>query len=224
RLGPGRGDRLPAQAMSLRHLHRRQRGFTLLEMLVASAVFAILAAAAYGGLNAVLKARGETERQAARLAELQSAMTMMARDLAQLAPRKVRSEYGDALPAIAGGPRAPLPLELTRAGWRNPAGQPRSTLQRVGYALDQDVLVRHGWRVLDRAQDSAAYPLRVLTRVRHFQVRFLNANREWTEDWPPDTNVQTPATAPTPHPLAVEIRLELEDLGEITRVFRVPGA
>ncbi|MFA5530258.1 MAG: type II secretion system minor pseudopilin GspJ [Thiohalomonadaceae bacterium] len=203
---------------------RRCAGFTLLEMLVASAVFAILAAAAYGGLNAILQARGETERQAARLAELQSAMTLLSRDLTQLAPREVRSEYGDRLPAISGGPRSALPLELTRAGWRNPAGHARSTLQRVGYVLDDDVLVRHNWRVLDRAQDSAAYPLRVLTRVRHFQVRFLTANREWTEDWPPDTNVQAPAApAPAPHPLAVEIRLELEDLGELTRVFRVPG-
>lgn len=211
---------------------RRNSGFTLLEMLIATAVFAILAATAYGGLNAVLKARVETERQAARLTELQSAMVLMARDLSQVAPRKIRSEYGDPLPAITGGPRATLPLEFTRAGWRNPAGQQRSTLQRVGYALDGNVLVRHGWHVLDRAQDSAAYPLRVLTGVRYFQVRFLNTNREWTEDWPPDTintinatNEQTPATAaPTPHPLAVEIRLELEDYGEVTRLFPVPGA
>jgi general secretion pathway protein J len=202
---------------------RTERGFTLLELLVALAVFAILSALAYGGLNAILQARAETERQAARLAEIQSAMTLLARDITQLTQREVRSEYGDPLPAIRGGTLSPLTLELTRAGWRNPAKHARSTLQRVGYALEDDVLIRHGWRVLDRAQDSAAYPLRVLTGVRTFQVRFLHENREWTDDWPPETIASGPAPAPAPRLLAVQVRLELEDMGELMRLFRVPG-
>ena len=74
----------------------------------------------------------------------------MQRDIEQVVPRTVRDEYGDAQSPLVGGED----LQLTRAGWRNPGGRQRSTLQRVGYALEEQQLVRYCWSVLDRAQDS----------------------------------------------------------------------
>ncbi|MGB5440345.1 MAG: prepilin-type N-terminal cleavage/methylation domain-containing protein, partial [Gammaproteobacteria bacterium] len=49
------------------------RGFTLLEMLVALAIFSLLAVMSYGGLAAVLEQQFRTEAEAERLAALQKA-------------------------------------------------------------------------------------------------------------------------------------------------------
>ncbi len=202
------------------------RGFTLLELLIALAIFGFIAAMAYGGLSTVLKAEQETERQAARLASLETALLLLGRDLAQASGRGIRDEFGDPQPALRGSDEGPL--ELTRAGWANPAGQRRSSLQRVSWALDDDTLVRAGWIVLDRAQDSTAYSQPLLEGVREFDVRFLAANGEWHDSWPPPAALSAGTTgntaSPDERPRAVEVSLELEDWGNFRRLFEVPGA
>ncbi len=192
-------------------------GFTLIELLVALMIFAVLSVMAYGGLNLVLDTR---ERVAARtdlLAELQMGFTLIGRDLEQAINRGVRDEFGDPMVAmVANGGR----MEFTRAGWRNPAGLPRSELQRVSYRLDDDELKRITWPTLDRTQANETSETLLLGGVTEFEFRFLKQDGEWLSFWPPAGDGQQIGTG---LPRLVEISLETEQWGRVTRVFRTPG-
>lgn len=201
--------------MSLRRAH----GFTLLELLVAMAVFALVSLMAYGGLRTVLQSKQATERQAARIQQLQSAVLMLERDLGQFVARGIRDEYGDAQPALRSADYGTVLLEFTRAGWRNPTAMARSTLQRVGYGIEESSLLRFSWTVLDRAQESSPYRATLLDGVREMRLRYLDAAREWHEQWPP---AAYSANDPWPVPLALEVVLALEDMGEIRRLLPLP--
>ncbi len=193
------------------------RGFTLIELLVALAVFSIMSVLAFGGLSAVLNASGRTEVSADRLAALQKAFTIIARDVEQAVSRPIRDEFGDIRePLRAGALLNDTLLELSRAGWSNPAGHRRSTLQRVAYRYEDDTLYRSQWAVLDRAQDSTAQERALLADVTAVEVQLLDPEGKWHSDWPP-------VTAPTVTPKAMEVVVELEDWGEVRRLFLLPG-
>ena len=193
------------------------RGFTLIELLVALAIFAVLSLLAYGGLAAVLDSSELALARGERLGRLQNAVGRMVDDLGQAATRPVRDGFGDPLPALAADPAGgnSAALELTRGGWSNPAGQPRSSLQRVAYALDGRTLVRRVWTVLDRAPDSAPLEQRLLDGVDSFALRFL-ATRDgrWENGWPPAGRDPDDAVLP----LAGEVSLDVEGFGTLTRL------
>ena len=146
----------------------RCRGMTLLELLIAVAVFAVLAGLAYGGLNVVLSSSHTANSEAERLANVQRVLARMAADIEQMANRPVRDAYGDTLDSVlsdfdeAAGSR----IEFTRHGRHNPAGRARSSLQRIAYQLRKTQLIRESWTVLDRAQDSASHEADMLDGVR----------------------------------------------------------
>jgi len=199
------------------------RGFTLLELLVALAVFAIMATAAYSGLSNVLATRAALETQGRRLASVQLAVFRLEQDSDEPAPRAVRDEYGDFQNALLGGELAADRLILTRAGWDNPLGQPRATLQRVAYRLRDGRLWRLYWEVLDRGGLSEPRETLLLERVREFRVRFLQT-KEWLKEWPPLASDEDHARKIREAlPRAIEISLTLEDWGEITRLLLLPG-
>jgi general secretion pathway protein J len=194
-------------------------GFTLLELVVAMAVFAIMAAIAYSGLNNVLIARQLTETHSEQLHQLQLAMSWFARDIEQIVNRGVRSEYGEMLPPVVGNDFEGYLLELTRGGWRNPANQPRSHLQRVAYAVRDEQLVRAYWRVLDRAEDSKPFENVLLDGVKAVEIRYLAADDEWRTSWPELST--TGNVNPEVMPRAIEVNVDTRQFGKITRLMRV---
>lgn len=206
------------------------RGFTLLELLVALAVFAIMSVAAYGGLRNVLFTRAAVEEQNRRLAAVQLAVFRLEQDIAQAVPRGVRDEYGEPQAALLGGELAGDRLTLSRSGWDNPLGQPRASLQRVAYRLRDGRLWRLHWDTLDRGGLAEPRETLLLERVREFKIRYLESedpeseDKKWRTDWPPPAADETEKKkSPDALPRAVEAVLVLEDWGEITRLLLLPG-
>lgn len=202
---------------------RQQRhcGFTLVELLVAITIFSVLAAMAYGGLRSVLNTERAIDLSARRLSALQQTMLFVGRDIAQITPRAIRDEFGDTQPALRSQLNTLAAFEFTRGGWSNPAGQMRSSLQRVGYAVEDKQLVRYSWAVLDRAADSQPRRAVLLNDVLALKTRFMDEKREWSETWP-----LLGADAASAHrlPRAMEFTLELQDLGVVRRLFVIDSA
>ncbi len=131
----------------------------------------------------------------------------------------MRDEYGDELAPLSGAET----LQLTRGGWNNPLGHPRSNLQRVGYAYRDEQLVRYVWNVLDRAQDSVPLEQPLSEDITFMSVRYLDDKGEWKTSWPDETAAAIQAQPPPALPLAVEITLEHRQYGELVWLFRMPA-
>ncbi len=120
---------------------------------------------------------------------------------------------------------APL-IELTRAGWSNTAGQQRGTLQRVSYALVDDVLKRSYQVNLDTVQGNKPVVQDLFTGVKAIQLRYLDTNQTWQSQWPPPATVVSaggPADNCGTRPVAIEVIIEFKDWGRIRRVVEVAG-
>lgn len=196
------------------------RGFTLLELLVAMAIFAIMGALAMGGLNTVLGQRESAARQLERLHQVQRAVRILATDFGQLAPRIAR----DALGTGEGPLVAPCGVEFTaclsRDGWRNPFARfARGTLQRVQYRVEDGRLLREYWTVMDRTLVNEPRREVLVDGVERFEITYVDrsGSGEWLAQWPP---LQQPL-AGAGLPLAVRLTLDLDDWGEIQRIVEV---
>ncbi|MGD8379317.1 MAG: type II secretion system minor pseudopilin GspJ [Gammaproteobacteria bacterium] len=200
---------------------RHSAGFTLLEILVAVAIFAVIGAAAMGSLDSLTRQRQDTRESLDRLKVVQQALTLLGRDLTQMRPVAARGAiHGNLQPALRGAEGDEYPLEFTRGGQTNPLGIRRSSLMRVAWRLEDDGLIRYHWGLVDLAPDSTPVRAIVLKDVTDFSVRFMSAAGNPTLQWPPLTTEGMPALQQLPR--AVEVTLELRDLGEIRRLVELP--
>ena len=197
----------------------KARGFTLIELLVAMTIFAVISVMALGGLNAVVKQQELAREDMQALNQLQRAVRDLVWDFSQLQPRYVRDELGQGseAPLLADG-RLDYLVRLTRGGWRNPAGFPRGTLQRVQYRLEEGALIREYWPVLDHPLGMEPRSVTLLEDVVDLRLFFLDDQDEWQPQWPPLSAIDAPVA---PRPRAVRLELELDGWGEIQRLIEL---
>lgn len=209
------------------------RGFTLVEVLVAMAITALVAVVSYSALSAALASAERLRVSAQRAQEIGQVMAMLSRDIRQTASRTVIDEFGQRTPAVMGGELARDMLTVTRAGWHNATGAPRGTLQRVDWWLEEETLWRGYFPVLDITPGTERIETAVLDGVERFEVRFLpnvaalEINRDdvidrrnWEDSWVADLSQPDQGLPP---PAAVEVTMEVSGLGEVTRLYVLPA-
>ena len=207
-------------------------GFTLIEVLVAMAITAVIAVLAYVSLSTVIVGVDSVRAEAEKINTMNRAFQIFSRDIRQVVDRPILDEFGGMESGLEGGPLARQMLALTRAGWHNSVDLPRSTLQRVAYYLEEDRLIRASWSVLDRSGSSEPREVTLLEGVESFVLLFLDEisalriNRDidldrrlWLENWLADVS-QPNATIKLP--AALIIRLEISDWGELERLYVLP--
>ncbi len=218
---PVRRSRLSHSPLPIPH-SRLSRGFSLVELLVAVAVFAALAAAAYGGLAQIARTRGALAVQQDRLAGVTRAIGGLERDLRQAVGRSVRGNGNAVLPALQGSAQT---IEFTHLGFANLLAEPRSNLEREVVALDGRALQQGRFAVLDRAPGTAPASRTLLDDVDGWRLRYLGCDGAWRDDWPP-SDVPGCAMAAAREdllPRAVEFRLQAAGLGEVRRLVELPA-
>lgn len=204
-------------------MHRSIRGFTLIELMVALFITAIVFAMGYGAINQALTNRQALEEKQERLLSVQTTMRVLAQDFGQLASRPIRDPTGDSWQPVLRSGQTPQPyLTFTRGGWANPAGVQRPTLQRVSYVLEKNIFRREHTPVLDALLSSQLVKRELLTQVKSVTFRYMDVQRQWRDRWPPNAVPGDPNANLRSRPIAVEVTLELEDWGKLRRVFEVP--
>ncbi|CNJ23340.1 type II secretion system minor pseudopilin GspJ [Yersinia mollaretii] len=197
----------------------KQQGFTLLEMMLAIALFSLLSMAGYQLLQAVLRNSELTQQHATRLAEIQRAFSLMESDLSQARIRPVTPLPSSSGSQPSGSPTAGGDFQSSRVGkndsltlvhdhWRNPAAYlPRSNLERVSWHFQQGKLVRLSHHQPDSQPIQPKVSL-TLSNIDAFRLRFWSQGH-WHERWNHSQIL----------PEGIEVTLETSDFGQLQRVF-----
>ncbi|MBT3205851.1 MAG: type II secretion system minor pseudopilin GspJ [Gammaproteobacteria bacterium] len=191
------------------------KGFTLFEVLVAVSIFAVIGAMTMSSLIQVGRTGEQVTESQRQLSEVQFALGYMGKDVIQMVNRKIRDQYGDEQSQLIIDEGR---LTFTRQGWNNLLQQPRSNLQRVEYALVDDVLQRRYWPQLDQSYSEVKIEQVLLKGVEEFSVKLLTKGKEEIESWP-----QGDQDSSELKPVALELNLELVKFGKVQRVYEISG-
>ncbi len=193
--------------------NKRQLGFTLIEMLLSLAIFAMIGMATYSVLNTTISSKDSIENQADQLKDMQRAMLILENDFQQITQRKIRlngesplDNFFIAEPYLLDSEE--LGFAFVRDGWTNPVMiLPRSEMQAVGYRLKEGNLERLYFNYVDA--DSATEPrIQILIRgVTELSLSYYY-EKEWQEELP-DSGL----------PLLIKLIVVTETYKEIERVF-----
>lgn len=191
-------------------------GFTLLEMILATAIFAMLGLASHSVLTSVIDGNQVSKDKLEALQKVQFAFQIMERDFMQASTRRARID-GEAPSEqlMAGGQfimeSSDDAVGFTRDGWRNPKlFLPRSELQFVGYRLFEGQLQRLFYIFVDPVTGSEPKYQPLLDDVEAFKVKYF-VDKKWQDAWQKNSL-----------PEAVSLEIKTKELGDITRLFLLP--
>ncbi|SEL57274.1 type II secretion system protein J (GspJ) [Colwellia chukchiensis] len=209
---------LLGEACALSSAYRVQtRGFTLLEVLIAVAIFSVISMASFSIFQTVLSSDSVSKARTERINELQRGFLIIERDLLQIARRSVRLQGEAPLDSFLHTNNERYSsyeqgLGFVRHGWTNPGLLlPRSEMQAVVYQLNDNVLQRVHFNFVDAVVGEAPKVRPLISQVEKVDFEFYDG-KKWQ-------NTLQENSLPT----AIAIELDTQDYGVIRRQFLVAG-
>ncbi len=187
----------------------RQKGFTLIEILIALFIFAIMATLVTLGLNSVLKARERTQVVYENIRQLQIFSSLLSQDFSQLRGRAIINNNGTPQAAVIGNFQR---VEFTNGADAPSNGFRQSHLARVAYVFQNNQILRLSWPVLDRAPGTAAASRVILKNVSDFRLEYFNDKGKRVDQWPDESSNQV-------LPKAIRISFSYKNLGNVQRLW-----
>lgn len=196
----------------------KQSAFTLLEILVALAIFATMSGIAYSGLSTVLDSREVLSGETAKWRDLALVFKRIEQDIGNTIPRPIRNTADLQAPPLFGQQNRKNEdepqLALTRTGFSAQSAN-LAGLQRVGYRLRKQNLEQLLWPVLDQAPRTEPQVLQLASGISAFELRYLDARGGWQPNWPLTGREDV-------LPFAVEVSLVFASEEQVTRIFLLP--
>lgn len=195
----------------------KAQGFTLLEVLVAIAIFSVVSLASFSIFDTVLLGDENSKIRSERQNELQRAFLLIERDFLQIAKRSIRLN-GEAPSktflhtsddSFLANEQA---LAFVRNGWTNPGLLlPRGDMQSVAYRLEEETLERLHFNFVDAVQGQEPRIRPLITQVTSLAFEYYDGTK-WQKKWTRKTL-----------PQAIAIEIETLDYDLIRRQFLVAG-
>jgi general secretion pathway protein J len=198
----------------------KQSGFTLLEILIALSIFALLAVLTSGALQQAFRSKTLLSNQMDQLKELQLAFALLTRDTAQITTRAVLGNEMHVFPSFIGQPSY---IEFTRTGQVNlNLKLKQSTLIRIAYTCDRHQLIRRTFAQLDSINRSHIADEVLLKDLSTCRFAFVNAPLQVLPIWRPGAVRQNQQAEPLPK--AIQLTLNHKSWGNMVNLFVIPEA
>lgn len=207
---------LPNKSMALRL--QKRAGFTLIEVLIAMAIFAFMAIGAQQVLNQIYRSNDISQQRSERMKTLQRALVFMDNDFRQMALRQMRTNGEEPSKKLIEWQNNLLDSDMkgvmfARAGWHNPAQQfPRGEVTKVGYRVKDSQLERVWWHYVDTPVGQQGLIMPLIDEVEAFEMRFFDG-KLWRDSWSQSMTL----------PQAVQVSLTFSDYGKIDRIYLTGG-
>lgn len=187
---------------------QRQKGFTLIEMMLAIAIFALLSLMATQILRSILQTHQRVDDKNQQMGQIHLALALMERDISQATVRPAADESRPNLADFIVVKGISDEIELVHRHWANPGAiLARSSLERVKYRLRAGQLERLSFPT-PGATISQARIVPLIHDVERFQLRFSQAGA-WQNGW----------YASAVLPQAIEVTVELPKYGRLRRII-----
>lgn len=197
----------------------KNKGFTLIEILIALAVFAIIASFTASILSQVLQIKEQSKEQISKINNLQLAIALLSKDIKQIVNRSVRGNQMHLFPSFIGQSDY---VEFTRGGNVNPGFiENRSTLIRVAYICKNQNLIRRIWLVLDTPDRDRYHDTIMLDSLKKCEFAYIGMHNNIQPNWYQYTINRGRQTITTPLPEAVQFIFNQDKIGYTRLNFKV---
>lgn len=167
----------------------KRSGFTLVELMVAIIIFAIISIISYRTLSSLVTTKQVVTNTQDKWSGVVNTISLIGNAWSRSIPLVVRDENGTLIPAVIGKDKlersSDAQLELTLSGYIHDPIFGSIRPRRLGFRFTNGKLYLVTWPVLHRVRTTQPQIDLLMDNVTSFQQSFIYPDKQWRNEWPP---------------------------------------